>query len=84
VAGKVPGHTWTVDNANARSVIDQIVRQPKHRRRVDYVFIGSWRAHSSAQCHVRTAALAFDQPTDGVWPSDHFGVLVDLEIGRHS
>jgi hypothetical protein len=46
------------------------------------VFIGSWDAHPSAHCHVRAATLAFDQPTDGVWPSDHFGVLVDLEIGK--
>jgi endonuclease/exonuclease/phosphatase (EEP) superfamily protein YafD len=26
VAGEGPCHTWTVDNANARSVIDQIIR----------------------------------------------------------
>ena len=24
----------------------------------------------------------FDQPIDGVWPSDHFGVLVDVELGQ--
>jgi endonuclease/exonuclease/phosphatase family metal-dependent hydrolase len=63
-------------------VIDQIVRQPNHRRRIDYVFTGSWHAHPKAHCQVRTARLAFDQPTDGVWASDHFGVLVDLEIGN--
>jgi len=28
VAGDGPGYTWTVDNPNAQSVIDQIVRQP--------------------------------------------------------
>jgi hypothetical protein len=26
--------------------------------------------------------MAFSQPLDGVWASDHFGVVVDLEIGR--
>jgi hypothetical protein len=31
---------------------------------------------------VRTARLAFDQAIDGVWASDHFGVVVDLEVGR--
>jgi endonuclease/exonuclease/phosphatase (EEP) superfamily protein YafD len=31
MAGEGSGHTWTVDNANARSVIDQIVRHPNHR-----------------------------------------------------
>jgi endonuclease/exonuclease/phosphatase family metal-dependent hydrolase len=82
VAGDGPGYTWTVDNANTSDVIDQIVRQPNHRRRIDYVFTGSWHAHPRSHCHIRAAALAFDQPTDGVWPSDHLGVVVDVEIGN--
>ncbi|HEX3813807.1 MAG TPA: endonuclease/exonuclease/phosphatase family protein [Mycobacteriales bacterium] len=81
VAGDGPGHTWTVDNENAAAVIDQIVGQPNHRRRIDYVFIGSWDEHPEAHCRVRAATLAFDGPEDGVWASDHFGVLVDLDIG---
>jgi endonuclease/exonuclease/phosphatase family metal-dependent hydrolase len=83
IAGQGPGHTWTVENPNARGEIEQIVRQPRHRRRLDYVFIGSWHAHPQAHCRVRAAALAFDQPTDGLWPSDHFGVVVDVEIGTN-
>jgi hypothetical protein len=58
------------------AVIDQIVRQPNHRRTIDYVFTGSWHAPPTAPRQVRTASLAFDQPTDGVWASDHFGVRV--------
>lgn len=83
IAGQGPGHTWTVENPNARGEIEQIVRQPRHRRRLDYVFTGSWHAHPQAHCRVRAAALAFDQPTDGLWPSDHFGVVVDVEIGTN-
>lgn len=82
VAGDGPGHTWTVDNPNARSVVDQIVRQPHHRRRIDYVFVGSWDAHPNAHCHIRSARLAFDQPVDEVWASDHYGVVVDLDVGK--
>jgi endonuclease/exonuclease/phosphatase family metal-dependent hydrolase len=81
IAGNGPGHTWTVDNPNASAVIDQIIRQPNHRRRLDYVFIGSWHAHPTAYCQVRAAELAFNQPDNGIWPSDHFGVVVDVEIG---
>jgi endonuclease/exonuclease/phosphatase family metal-dependent hydrolase len=81
VAGDGPGHTWTIDNPNAHSVIDQIIGQPEHRRRIDYVFVGSWHAHPHAHCHIRAATLAFDQPADGLWASDHFGVVADLEIG---
>jgi endonuclease/exonuclease/phosphatase family metal-dependent hydrolase len=82
VAGKGPGHTWTVDNPGARSEIEQLVGQPDHRRRLDYVFVGSRHAHPAAPCRILSAALAFDQPVDGIWASDHFGVVVDLELSR--
>jgi endonuclease/exonuclease/phosphatase family metal-dependent hydrolase len=80
VAGEGPGHTWTADNPNARAEMDAIVRQPGHRRRIDYVLVGSWHAHPRASARVRSAALTFDRPVDGVWASDHYGVLVDLDV----
>jgi endonuclease/exonuclease/phosphatase family metal-dependent hydrolase len=82
VAGEGPGYTWTVDNPNASLGAGQISRQPGDRSRFDYVFVGSWDAHPKAHALVRTAKLAFDQAIDGVWASDHFGVVVDLEVGR--
>ncbi len=82
VAGDGPGYTWSIDNPNTRSEIDKIVRQPNHRRRVDYVFVGSWCAHPKAHSRVCAAKLVLDQPDDGLWGSDHFGVSVDLEIGK--
>jgi endonuclease/exonuclease/phosphatase family metal-dependent hydrolase len=81
VARGGPGHTWTVDNLNAKTGIDQIVRQPNHARRLDYVFIGGWEAHPGTFAHVIAVSLVFDSPIDGVWASDHFGVLADLDIG---
>jgi endonuclease/exonuclease/phosphatase family metal-dependent hydrolase len=80
VAGEGQGDTWSIDNPNAQSEIGRIVRQPRHRRRVDYVFVGSWDAHPEANCEVQAASLAFDLAVDGIWPSDHFGVVADLEI----
>lgn len=82
VAGEGPGYTWTTDNPNARLEMDRIVRQPNHRRRIDYVFVGSWDAHPNAHCRIVGASLAFNQPNEGIWPSDHFGVVADLEIGN--
>jgi hypothetical protein len=64
-----------------RAGIDQIVRQPEHRRRLDYVFVGSWHAHPNAHSHIQQAALAFDALVDGVRVSDHYGVVIDLDIG---
>jgi endonuclease/exonuclease/phosphatase family metal-dependent hydrolase len=81
IAGHGPGYTWTTENPNTRKVVDAVVRQPERHQRIDYVFIGSWHQHPKAFCQVRSAAVAFDQPIDGVWASDHYGVVVDVEIG---
>jgi endonuclease/exonuclease/phosphatase family metal-dependent hydrolase len=79
--GKVdPGYTWTTDNPSAAAEIGAIVRQPAHRRRLDYVFIGSWHAHPHARAEVTAATRVLDRPVDGVWPSDHYGLLVDVEL----
>jgi endonuclease/exonuclease/phosphatase family metal-dependent hydrolase len=80
VAGDGPGHTWTIDNPGARTEIEQLIGQPGHRRRVDYVFVGSRHAHPAVPCRIMSATLAFDRPADGIWASDHFGVVVDLEL----
>jgi endonuclease/exonuclease/phosphatase family metal-dependent hydrolase len=84
IAGDGPGHTWVIDNPNAGKEIGAIVRQPEHRRRIDHVLVGSWDAHPDAYCRVTAARLVFNRPTDGIWPSDHFGVLADLDIGYSS
>jgi endonuclease/exonuclease/phosphatase family metal-dependent hydrolase len=81
VAGQGPGFTWNIDNPNARSEMDAIIRQPHHRRRIDYVFVGSWYAHPNAHCYINSAELAFDKPIGGIWASDHYGVVVDLDVG---
>lgn len=83
VAGEGAGATWTHRNPQAEAGIAQIVQQPNHARRVDYVFIGGWDAHPKAHASVTAAPLVFDSPIGGVWASDHFGLLVDLDIGRN-
>jgi endonuclease/exonuclease/phosphatase family metal-dependent hydrolase len=82
VAGDGAGHTWTVDNPNAAAGADRIVGQPGYRNRFDYVFVGGWDSHPKARARVQSAKLCFDQPIDGVWASDHYGVIVELEIGK--
>lgn len=81
LAGNGPGYTWSSENPNARAGVDQIVRQPAYRSRFDYVFVGSWDAHPNAHARVLSAELACHQPVEGIWASDHFGVVVDLEVG---
>ncbi len=36
--------------------------------------------HGGPTLAVQTCTLAFDEPVDGVWASDHFGVLADLDL----
>ena len=79
-----PGHTWSVDNPDAAEEIDAIVGQPGHRRRLDYVFIGSWHAHPGGRAVVADARLVFDQPVDGLRASDHYGLLVDVDVNGAS
>jgi endonuclease/exonuclease/phosphatase family metal-dependent hydrolase len=45
-------------------------------RRIDYVFV---RCHDRGpQLQVVACERMFDEPADGVWGSDHFGVYADL------
>lgn len=74
------GATWTVDNDAASAEIDAIVRQPRHRRRIDYVFVGSWHAHPRARAEIQAATVVLDEPVDGTWLSDHYGLIVDLDV----
>jgi endonuclease/exonuclease/phosphatase family metal-dependent hydrolase len=85
VAGTGPGYTWDAENPLAGRLMDVIIRQPGGLRlRIDHVFVGSVQVgrHTSASCRIEAATLAFDQPVDGLWPSDHFGVLVDVDLAR--
>ncbi|WP_438289728.1 endonuclease/exonuclease/phosphatase family protein [Streptomyces sp. HUAS TT7] len=68
--GRGPGHTYTPANRHARKA-----REPA--RRIDYILTAGLRA-----AH---AELAFTTPhltaRGSLWPSDHFGVVCDLESG---
>jgi endonuclease/exonuclease/phosphatase family metal-dependent hydrolase len=80
VAGDGPGYTWTDENPAARDEISLVGGQPGHRRRLDYVFAGAAAGPAGGYCRVRAASLAFDRPSGGVWASDHYGVIADLEV----
>jgi endonuclease/exonuclease/phosphatase family metal-dependent hydrolase len=64
-----PGLTWS--NGNPIAALDQ---EPD--RRIDYVF-SSFHGRTGAGRPVECRVVA-DEPVDGVWPSDHFGVLAVL------
>ena len=68
------GHTFTPENAlMAAATWDWPFR------RIDYILV---RCGERGQPTLSISACEriFDQPVDGVWGSDHFGVMVDLAL----
>ena len=65
-----PGLTWS--NRNPHAALDG---EPD--RRIDYVFSG-FHGPTGAGRPVECRVVA-DEPVDGTWPSDHFGVLATLQ-----
>ncbi|MBO0814671.1 MAG: endonuclease/exonuclease/phosphatase family protein [Actinobacteria bacterium] len=64
-----PGYTWDHRNGyQDRSVIPD--------SRIDYILVGLPR---QGRGKVRSASLAGTAPVDGVWPSDHFAVVAELQ-----
>jgi endonuclease/exonuclease/phosphatase family metal-dependent hydrolase len=50
-------------------------------RRLDYVLVRCGE-HGGPTLEIVDCAVAFDEPVDDVWASDHFGVIADLEPPR--
>lgn len=75
VHGDAPGHTFTPRNP----LMDEAWR-PRPGRRIDHVLVGC--GSKGAPLLIDDCQLAFEEPVDGVWASDHFGVVVDVSVRR--
>ncbi len=67
-----PGLTWDRRNPHVAASLEPSAR-------IDYVFVGP--PGPAGRGHVRSVRLVGDTARDGVWPSDHAGVQVDLHRG---
>jgi endonuclease/exonuclease/phosphatase family metal-dependent hydrolase len=63
--------SWTWDRANPH-----VLASGEPSSRIDYVLVGPPRPHRG---RVRSAHRIGDGPIDGIWPSDHAGVVAELE-----
>lgn len=73
-----PGYTFTSDSPFVQPFMEAVFGQPVHHRRIDYVFVGSpmrWKPRL-----IVTSARVVGQYADGGAPSDHYGVLAELEL----
>jgi endonuclease/exonuclease/phosphatase family metal-dependent hydrolase len=74
VHDSAPGWTWAAANPQARSLTFLDIN-----RRIDYVFVTPERRDGRGR--VLDCRVVFDQPdADGVFASDHFGVMADVQI----
>jgi endonuclease/exonuclease/phosphatase family metal-dependent hydrolase len=67
-----PGETFTPRNA-------LVADWDWPFRRLGYILVRCGE-HGGPTLEVRDCRRIFDQPVDGVWASDHFGVVADLEL----
>jgi endonuclease/exonuclease/phosphatase family metal-dependent hydrolase len=65
-----PGDTFTPDNPLA----------PRHwpYRRIDHIFIRCGK-NGQPTLGIVDCRVVLNEPADGVWPSDHFGVMADFQ-----
>jgi endonuclease/exonuclease/phosphatase family metal-dependent hydrolase len=71
------GHTFSPRNPLVRAG-----EMPLERgRRIDHIMTRS--GPYGPPLDVADCRLVFDQPVEGVWPSDHFGVLAELRRPEH-
>jgi endonuclease/exonuclease/phosphatase family metal-dependent hydrolase len=74
-----PGHTWSTRNPYVAPFAAAAFAQPDHHRRIDYVFVGSpfrWKPRTV----IRAASVVLREE-GGDAPSDHYGVMADLDLG---
>jgi endonuclease/exonuclease/phosphatase family metal-dependent hydrolase len=77
VHGDQPGHTFAADNPLTRAGEMAL----ELGRRIDYVLIRSGVHGPSLD--VLDCRLILDSPVNGVWASDHYGVVADLAVPTH-
>jgi endonuclease/exonuclease/phosphatase family metal-dependent hydrolase len=66
-----PGHTFTPETPI-------MIGRDWPFRRIDYIFVRCGE-HEGPTLEIARCDRIFDEPVDGVWASDHFGLAVDLE-----
>jgi len=67
-----PGHTWSAANP----LVPRLAIHP--HRRLDYVMVSTPRRPGAG--HVHRCGLAGDAAADGVWASDHFAVVAEVQM----
>ena len=71
------GYTWTSDNPFNKPIVDRYIGGNTHRRRIDYIFVGSPFSFAKP-IQVESCKVVLDKPCDGIYASGHFGVFAEI------
>ncbi|MGA8593109.1 MAG: hypothetical protein WB676_00040 [Bryobacteraceae bacterium] len=76
---ELAGHTFTPQNPLVKDEVVKGMRPFRDWpfRRIDYVFV-RFGAHGGNALDILACERIFDESVDGVWASDHFGLVADL------
>ncbi len=69
-----PGHTFT-----RRSPLVAEAHRDWPYQRIDHILV-RYGPNGEPSLDIRACELAFDEPIDGIWASDHFGLVADLAV----
>jgi len=69
------GHGYTYDRRNLYAL-----RSREPSRRIDYAYVRGPGKHLCGE--PLRARLVLDEPVDGVWPSDHYGLVADIYAAK--
>jgi endonuclease/exonuclease/phosphatase family metal-dependent hydrolase len=72
------GHTFT-----ARNPLVAEANWDWPFQRIDHIFVRCGR-HGGPTLRIAACELAFDEAINGIWASDHFGLVADLALPQHS
>ena len=60
-----------------RRVLTRYMGEKHHRRRIDYIFVGSPFLFAT-QAQIKRCKVVLDDPVDSVYASGHFGVYAEI------
>ena len=72
--GVGPGYTFSASNPYA------IKNGKEVNERIDYILVGSQIVEDEELAVVTESKLIFNQPDNGIFASDHFGVYTEIKI----
>jgi endonuclease/exonuclease/phosphatase family metal-dependent hydrolase len=78
--GEGPGHTWTAENPHAAAGAQALFGRSGVNERFDYVFVSAPDPAAKTTVEVLSVQRVFHEPVDGLWLSDHCGVLAEISL----